>query len=1076
MASRAQSNSIWSTGNDSSIEDLLSSSNYSLSNSQPFNIENPKANLGRKSILENSEAIHSKSLYLSSISLEDHRLPTSSIPNTNLSPLNPSKLHKLQPQTYTNLSNSLPKAGYLSLLMTDSNPSTSNQSDQPFNLTQSASESSRLLENYISTDISALPNLNNIPPKLSSSTLASENKSILQKSLQKSPQNSSQNSSTQYFSNNYDTISRTDLASSDNHPEFFTLNRFKRKTAVFFNLLQSPIQYLPAVFLGLIFNLLDGISYGLITFPLSIPEYEHMGPVGLSMFFVSTIVCQVVLSSGFSAFRGANGLMMIEVIPFLYEMCNIILNTVGRNNKDRVIATTLMAYALGSIMTGSVFLILGAFKIGKLVDFFPRHILVGCIGGVGYFLVQTGFEVMSSIPFSFSLSVILQYLQPDKLVLWGSALLSAIFLRVLNLKFKGPMLVPFYCLLIPICFYLFVFAYKIPIDKLRADGWVFPLAKSDVPFYYYLTLFDLSNTDWVAIWKTVPTMIGLSFFGILHVPINVPALAVSISMNKLDTDRELVAHGISNIISGFLGSFQNYLVYSNSVLFYKSGGDSRLAGILLALVTVVIMISGPSILGYIPTIVVGMLIFHLGFELLKEALFDTWGVVNNIEYITISAIVLTMALVGFNEGIILGIVLACVFFILIYSNRSVIWKSCTGLSARSTVRRLYKHKIYLDQVVQQIHVMRLQGFMFFGTINFVEDSILLLLNKRQWEDNPIRFLIIDFAFVTGMDFSAAEAFIRLKRILTQKQIHLVMCGVSNNSEVSKALISSGLWVNDSSTQHNLAETYENNSQELNYLHVFSGLNAALEWCENFLLEYYIAFTNLNRKSESIINKPIDTKKQNKKPSDLISSELYSSSPRLTMLTRASKIISEPSQQSTTSATSSSETQSIPNNLHYAINLLSLALHKDDHPLPLEKFSFLVPYLTELCLTPGEYLWRKNDSPKGLYLVKSGLLSASITSFSSTPIFTNERPEIDNSTDENAFESIISGTLFGEIQLLTGKSYNNNVIARTNVELYFLSRENFEQLSKTESAKVLEFVRLLLVYTDQYISSVSSFCY
>lgn len=47
--------------------------------------------------------------------------------------------------------------------------------------------------------------------------------------------------------------------------------------------------------------------------------------------------------------------------------------------------------------------------------------------------------------------------------------------------------------------------------------------------------------------------------GILHVPLNVPALGVSLSEDNVKLDRELVAHGISNILSGCVGSVPNYL-------------------------------------------------------------------------------------------------------------------------------------------------------------------------------------------------------------------------------------------------------------------------------------------------------------------------------------------------------------------------------------------------------------------------------------------------------------------------------------------------------------------------------------
>jgi SulP family sulfate permease len=130
-------------------------------------------------------------------------------------------------------------------------------------------------------------------------------------------------------------------------------------------------------------------------------------------------------------------------------------------------------------------------------------------------------------------------------------------------------------------------------------------------------------------------MFALTFFGVLHVPINVPALAFNVGEDNLDLDRELVAHGISNALSGLAGSVQNYLVYTNSVLFIKSGGDSRVAGVLLAIVTAGIMMIGPVIIGFIPVMMVGVLIFVLGFELLFEAVWEPRKKLKLLEYLTV---------------------------------------------------------------------------------------------------------------------------------------------------------------------------------------------------------------------------------------------------------------------------------------------------------------------------------------------------------------------------------------------------------------------------------------------------------
>ena len=72
--------------------------------------------------------------------------------------------------------------------------------------------------------------------------------------------------------------------------------------------------------------------------------------------------------------------MMIEVMPFLHIICKIIEGNIGESMKESVLPTIMVCYALSTILTGVVFLLLGYYKLGNAVQFFPRHILVGCIG------------------------------------------------------------------------------------------------------------------------------------------------------------------------------------------------------------------------------------------------------------------------------------------------------------------------------------------------------------------------------------------------------------------------------------------------------------------------------------------------------------------------------------------------------------------------------------------------------------------------------------------------------------------------------------------------------------------------
>ena len=199
--------------------------------------------------------------------------------------------------------------------------------------------------------------------------------------------------------------------------------------------------------------------------------------------------------------------------------------------------------------------------------------------------------------------------------------------------------------------------------------------------------------------------------------------------DNVSINRELIMHGISNTLSGCVGSIQNYLVFVNSVLFMNTGGDSRLAGFLLAAATFGLWIAGPVVIGYVPIMVVGTLIYMLGIDLAQEALVATYGRLHRLEYFTIVIIALVMGVYDFVVGIAIGIGLACLVYVVQTSRKTVIRAEFSGAVAESTVRRHPRHRTYLHKVGPQIRIVKLGGYLFFGKSQAISErsSITLLV-------------------------------------------------------------------------------------------------------------------------------------------------------------------------------------------------------------------------------------------------------------------------------------------------------------------------------------------------------------
>ncbi|KAJ3265545.1 hypothetical protein HDU77_004811 [Chytriomyces hyalinus] len=590
---------------------------------------------------------------------------------------------------------------------------------------------------------------------------------------------------------------------------------------------------LPAVALGLLLILLDSLSYGVIVFPSpsspNSPIPTTAPQVGVQMFLVSTIIAQLTYTFT-SKFHGANGSMQIEVMPFLY----LIVDSVQSNmmsagdesvNRDAVLATIMVAISLSTILTGIVFFLLARFRLGNLVQFFPRQVLIGCIGGIGWFLMLTGVEITSKIDPEMNLDVILELFEPSKLMLWGSSLGLAVILKLFQHKIKHPLFVPIFYCIVPILFYAVVFGFGIPLQTLREMGFLFNMSGDALPYYTVWTYYNgMKGIDWRAVIATLPIQFSLIFFALLHVPINIPALGVSTNQSY-DMNNELYSHGLSNFFAGVFGVPQNYLVYSNSLLVMRCGGDTQIAGFLLAVGAAALWLAGGDVIRYVPTTLIGCLIFHLGIDLLLESVVDTLHMpITRLEYVTIWSIVLVMGFFGFTEGILLGICLALLVFVLEYARESVVLESFDG--GLSTVRRSIDEQEFLTQNKERVYGIQLYGFLFFGVISQVERHLENAIDASfKGNTSGLEFVVVDFHLVKGIDFSALQGLQRLKQKTDACGIQLIFCGLGKHKE---AIAKSGIFD---------APNMDPDSDFDIYVLEFDTVQVALEHCENQLLRF-----------------------------------------------------------------------------------------------------------------------------------------------------------------------------------------------------------------------------------------------
>jgi SulP family sulfate permease len=308
--------------------------------------------------------------------------------------------------------------------------------------------------------------------------------------------------------------------------------------------------------------------------------------------------------------------------------------------------------------------------------------------------------------------------------------------------------------------------------------------------------------------------------------------------------------------------------------------------------------------------------------------------------------------------------------------------------------------------------MKLQSYLFFGTINYVEERARALLDQAAWNLNPIRFLIMDLSLCLGVDLSAAEAFVRIQRILASKGVSFILCGFTADSTVGRALTSVDLFASEN-------------------VELFASMNEAMEWTENAYLKAWF----LSQKSESELTSNFQAALTLNAPrKQFMLEESFENSPRRSHLHRAGGHLM---------ATESSEPPS-PLVEPEPIPTLIKVFSGYDADLRGTFFLPILPYLKRIPIPEGHILWNQGDAPDGLYVIASGVMRANYV--------------FDNATIS---ESMVSGTLAGELSALSGMPRNATVVAERQSVLWKLSLEDMEKFEVEAPEAARKFTKLVL---------------
>ena len=576
----------------------------------------------------------------------------------------------------------------------------------------------------------------------------------------------------------------------------------------------QPKHALPAITAGIVIVIINAfieISLAVMFFSGELSAFIPRG-IGFALFGAVAISFVTMLTSSFPGVVAIPqdtpaAILVLTISAITAQMI------AAAASMESIFSTVVMTMMLTTFLTGLLFLLLGRFKLGGLVRYLPYPVFGGFLAGTGWLLVQGGLGMLIDV--SLPLAQLPTLFQPATLLMWAPGFLFAGLLIIMMRRHSHFLILPGALLAAIGLFYLILWLTQTSITAAAAQG----LLLGDFPsgqLWQPLSLSALGQIDWRVILGQAGNIGTMMLISLISLLLNASSLEV-IAQEEIDLNRELKASGLANCIAGLGGSTPGYHTLSLSALGVRLGANSRWIGLTVAVIQGVIILFGASLLSYLPTPVLSGLIIFIGLGFLVEWLYDGWKKLTKIDYVMVCLIMIVMNVVGVLQGVGLGLLVAVVLFVIDYSRISVVKHTLSRATYRSAVIRPRLFQQLLKQKGEWVYILKLQGFIFFGTANKLFEQIRDRLDAP--EQLKPHFIVLDMQHVLGLDASAELTLVKLKQLAQAQEMTLVFThlGATIRRRLEKnvfAEAAGGSW------------------------RAFDDLDHGVEWCEEQMLQAF----------------------------------------------------------------------------------------------------------------------------------------------------------------------------------------------------------------------------------------------
>ena len=431
----------------------------------------------------------------------------------------------------------------------------------------------------------------------------------------------------------------------------------------------------------------------------------------------------------------------------------------------------LMMTVLG-ILTGLLQVLIGFLGIGRLIKYIPYPVVSGYLSGVGLIIIGSQIPKFAGAPAGVAwIDVLLKPHHWD----WRGLVIGGT--TVLVMLFSGRVIKTVPSTIVGIAAGILAFAGVAATDQslLKLEGNPLVIGELGAIGAGYL---GLITDRWQQIGALQLSQVGALVGSALTLAVllSIDTLKTCVVLDQLtrsqhDSDRELAAQGLANVVSSGVGGMPGAGTMGASMVNLSSGAQTRVSGVVEGGLTVLAALVLSAFIAWVPVATLSAVLIVVGIRMIDtDPLRFLESTSTAVDFSVVLAVVGVALTVGLIAASVVGVVLSIALFLREQVGGTVLRRKSSVSERTSTWYRPEHEMRVLETKGQSAVIFELQGSLFFGTAQ-------QLYRLLEPELSTANYMILDLQRVQSVDVTAAHTLNLVRDALAQRKVPLILSTV-----------------------------------------------------------------------------------------------------------------------------------------------------------------------------------------------------------------------------------------------------------------------------------------------------------